>query len=439
MTLSPYYTHGDGRESAFTVTPPKIKFGPGSLREVGHDAKALGMSRVALYTDKTVAQLECVSTVKQALSDANIDVAVFDEVEVEPTDKSFKAGIEFAKSGNFDGFFSVGGGSSMDTAKAADLYTTHPPHEFLDYVNAPIGNAKPVPGPLKPHIACPTTFGTASECTAVAIFDLLEMEVKTGISNAHLRPSLGVLDPDTLASLPGPVIAANGFDVFTHACESYTAVPYTSRDKPADPTARPVYQGANPYSDLSTLEAIRLIGANLVEAVKQPGATEFREKLMFAGMLAGIGFGNSGVHIPHAMAYAVAGLVRDYYPQGWKSNHPMVPHGTSVIVNAPAAFRFTGPACPERHFTAAEAMGADTAGADIADGGNLLADRIVDMMRETDLPNGISGVGYSEEDIPNLVKGTLPQQRLLVMSPAQVGEAELTQLFKDAMRYWWSP
>ena len=122
------------------------------------------------------------------------------------------------------------------------------------------------------------------------------------------------------------------------AVSPYTAVPYTSRDKPADPTARPVYQGANPYSDLSTLEAIRLIGANLVEAVKQPGATEFREKLMFAGMLAGIGFGNSGVHIPHAMAYAVAGLVRDYYPQGWKSNHPMVPHGTSVIVNAPAAF-----------------------------------------------------------------------------------------------------
>jgi len=436
MTLSPYYTHGEGRESAFTVTPPKIKFGPGSLREVGHDAKAHGMSRVALYTDKKVAGLEPVATVKAALSAAGVDVVIFDEVEVEPTDKSFKAGIQFAKEGNFDGFFSVGGGSSMDTAKAADLYTSHPPENFLDYVNAPIGNAVPVPGPLKPHIACPTTFGTASECTAVAIFDLLDMEVKTGISNAYLRPSIGVLDPDTLATIPREVLAANGFDVFTHACESYTAIPYTSRAKPNDPTGRPVYQGANPYSDLATMEAIRLIGANLVEAVKQPGASEFREKLMFSGMLAGIGFGNSGVHIPHAMAYAVAGLVRDYYPQGWKSNHPMVPHGTSVIVNAPAAFRFTGPACPERHFTAAEAMGADISGADVADGGDLLADRIIAMMKETGLPNGIGGVGYSEEDIPNLVKGTLPQQRLLVMSPKSVAEPELTQLFKDAMRYW---
>jgi alcohol dehydrogenase class IV len=436
MTLSPYYTHGEGRESAFTVTPPKIKFGPGSLREVGHDAKAHGMSRAALYTDKKVAGLEPVATVKAALSHAGVDVVIFDEVEVEPTDKSFKAGIQFAKEGNFDGFFSVGGGSSMDTAKAADLYTSHPPENFLDYVNAPVGNAVPVPGPLKPHIACPTTFGTASECTAVAIFDLLEMEVKTGISNAYLRPSLGVLDPNTLATIPGEVLAANGFDVFTHACESYTAIPYTSRPKPDQPTGRPVYQGANPYSDLATMEAIRLIGANLVDAVKQPGASEFREKLMFSGMLAGIGFGNSGVHIPHAMAYAVAGLVRDYYPQGWKSNHPMVPHGTSVIVNAPAAFRFTGPACPERHFTAAEAIGADVSGADVADGGDLLADRIIAMMKETGLPNGIGGVGYSEEDIPNLVKGTLPQQRLLVMSPKSVAEPELTQLFKDAMRYW---
>ncbi len=436
MTLSPYYSHAEGRESAFTVNPPRIKFGPGSLREVGHDAKALGMSRVALYTDKTVARLDSVATVKAALTAAGIDVAVFDEVEVEPTDKSFKACIEFARAGAFDGFFSVGGGSSMDTAKAANLYTTYPPADFLDYVNAPIGKALPVPGPLKPHIACPTTFGTASECTAVAIFDLLEMAVKTGISNAHLRPALGVLDPDTLATLPGEVIAANGFDVFTHACESYTAIPYTSRARPDAPSARPVYQGANPYSDLSTLEAIRLIGGNLVEAVKQPGASQFREKLMFAGMLAGIGFGNSGVHIPHAMAYAVAGLVRDYYPRGWESNHPMVPHGTSVIVNAPAAFRFTGPACPERHLTAAEAMGADIRGAEAAEGGDLLADRIIEMMKETGLPNGIGGVGYGEEDIPSLVKGTLPQQRLLVMSPTPVGEAELTQLFKDAMRYW---
>tara|TARA_B100000676_G_scaffold85029_1_gene85066 strand:- start:5506 stop:6816 length:1311 start_codon:yes stop_codon:yes gene_type:complete len=436
MTLSPYYVHAEGCEAAFTVTPPKIKFGPGALREVGHDARALCITRAALFTDANVAGLESVATVTSALKDAGIDVAIYDAVEVEPTDKSFKAAIEFAKKGNFDGFISVGGGSSMDTAKAAALYTSHPPDDFLDYVNAPIGKAVQVPGPLKPHIACPTTFGTASECTAVAIFDLLEMEVKTGISSPYLRPNLGVLDPDTLGTLPSEVIAANGFDVFTHACESYTAVPYTSREKPDDPTARPVYQGANPYSDLSTLEAIRLIGDNLVDAVKHPGASEFREKLMFSGLLAGIGFGNSGVHIPHAMAYAVAGLVRDYYPQGWKSNQPMVPHGTSVIVNAPAAFRFTGPACPERHFAAAEAMRADVSGADTADAGDLLADRIIAMMKETGLPNGIGGVGYGSEDIPNLVKGTLPQQRLLVMSPKPVGEAELTQLFKDALCYW---
>jgi hydroxyacid-oxoacid transhydrogenase len=436
MTLSPYNSHDEGRESAFTVTPPKIKFGPGSLHEVGYDAKAHVMSRVVLYTDKKVAGLEPVAIAKAALSAVDVDVVTFDEVEAEPTDKSFKAGIQFAKEGNFDGFFSVGGGSSMDTAKAADLFTSHPPENILDCVNAPIGNAVPVPGPLKPHIACPTTFGTARECTAVAIFDLLELGIKTGISNAYLRPNLGVLDPDTLATIPGEVLATNGFDVFTHACESYTAIPYTSRAKPDDPDGRPVYQGANPCSDLLAMEEIRLIGANPVDAVKQPGAPEFRETLMFSGMLAGIGFGNSGEHIPHAMAYAVIGLVRNYYPQGWKSNHSMVPHGTSVIVNAPAAFCFTSPACPERHYTVAEPLGADVSGADVADGGNLLADRIIAMMKETGLLNGISGLGNSEDDIPNLVRGTLPQQRLLVMSPKSVAESELTQLFKNALPYW---
>ena len=172
-----------------------------------------------MFTDANVAGLESVATVTSALKDAGIDVAIYDAVEVEPTDKSFKAAIEFAKKGNFDGFISVGGGSSMDTAKAAALYTSHPPDDFLDYVNAPIGKAVPVPGPLKPHIACPTTFGTASECTAVAIFDLLEMEVKTGISSPYLRPSSASSIRIPWPLCQGEVIAANGFDVFTHACD----------------------------------------------------------------------------------------------------------------------------------------------------------------------------------------------------------------------------
>jgi len=435
MALSSYFSPTPGGDTAFTVDPPKIKFGIGVLAELGADARALGMKRVGLLCDPRVAGLPPLDIARKSLADAGIEAVVYDAVEVEPTDRSFKAATAFAVDGNFDGFVSLGGGSTIDTAKAANLYSTYP-DDFLAYVNAPVGQARPIPGPLKPHIACPTTFGTASECTSIAIFDLVEEELKTGIAHRNLRPTLGILDPSNMTTLPANVIAANGFDVFTHAIESLTARPYTQRDAPTNPTERPVYQGANPYSDIACMEAIRLIGRNLVAGVKAPDNVDICEPLMFAGMLAGIGFGNAGCHLPHAMSYAVAGLVRDYKAEGWPSNHAMVPHGISVIVNAPAVFRFTGPACPERHLQAAEAMGADITGAPLEEAGDILADRIIDMMKETGIPNGVGGVGYSQEDLPKLVEKAHAQQRLLVNSPKPVDEAALDSLFRDAMRYW---
>lgn len=434
MALNPYFMPSDGGDTAFTVEAPKIKFGHGSLEEVGADAKALGMTTVALFADPKTADLPGLGVLKGSLEAAGIAVTLYTDLEVEPTDRSFKAAADFAVAGKFDGYVSFGGGSTMDTAKAANLYASHP-DDFLAYVNAPIGAAKPVPGPLAPHIACPTTFGTASECTGIAIFDLLEMEAKTGIASPRLRPALGVLDPSVLESLPAPVIAANGFDVFSHAFESLTARPYTQRPKADDPQKRPLSQGANPYSDLACQEAIRLVGDHLVRAVNDPRPEDY-EALMFAGMLAGIGFGNAGCHLPHAMSYAVAGLVEDYVPEGWATNEPMVPHGISVIVNAPAVFRYTGPACPERHLMGAKAMGANVDGLDPEKAGDALADRIIEMMRATGMPNGLSGVGYAEKDLDRLVSKAAPQRRLLDNAPRGVHEAELTELFAGAMRYW---
>jgi hydroxyacid-oxoacid transhydrogenase len=435
MALDSYFEPTPGGDTAFTVSPPRIKFGRGALSELGFDAKALGMSRVALFTDAQVAKLAPVAIARETLAKAGIDAVVFDEVEVEPTDRSFKAATRFAAEGHFDGFVSVGGGSAMDTCKAANLYATHPVDDFLAYVNAPIGAALAAPGPIKPHIACPTTFGTASECTAMAIFDLLEMEAKTGIANPVLKPDLGIIDPSTLETLPSEIVAANAFDVFSHAIESYTALPYTQRAPAPDPTKRPVSQGANPMSDLNCLEAIRLIGANLVQAVKAPTADTY-EALAFSGMLAGIGFGNAGCHMPHAMSYAVAGLVRDYEPKGWKSNHPMVPHGISVIVNAPAVFRKTAAACPDRHLMAASAMGADVSGASLEDAGEILAARVAELMRETGMPNGNGGVGYSEDDLDALTDRTHAQQRLVKMAPMPVDKVMIKEMFRDSLSYW---
>ena len=434
MSFSSYFTNKKGCDRIFSVEAPKIKFGRGSLKEIGDDARALGMTRVAVFTDPKVAQLEAVSIVAESLKSKGLDSVVYDQVAVEPTDISFKQGSKFASEGKFDGFVSIGGGSVMDTCKASNLYSCYPA-DFLDYVNAPIGKAVPVPGKLKPHIACPTTFGTASECTGIAIFDLLEMEAKTGIVSPMIRADLGVLDPGVLSSLPPLVRAANGFDVFSHACESITARPYTHRPAPESSQKRPLSQGANPYSDITCLEAINLIGRNIVQAVNDPSEENY-DALMFAGMLAGIGFGNAGCHLPHGMSYAVAGLVKDYQPQGWPADHPMVPHGISVIVNSPAVFRKTGPACPERHWEAADAMGADITDRNMEDGGEILADQIISMMRDTGIPNGLSGVGYSMSDLDALTDRSFAQKRLIDNGPLPVARNELKELFHDAMSYW---
>ena len=422
-------------DTAFSVDVSAITYGPGVLAEVGDHARARGITRAALFTDRGVAALEHVSIVRDSLIAAGIDVVLYDESRIEPTDQSFRAAARFAGEGGFDGYVSVGGGSVIDTAKAANLYATHPA-EFLTYVNAPIGGGVAVPGPLKPHIACPTTCGTGSECTGIAVFDLLAMAAKTGIVSRHLRPSQAVVDPTVTATLPAAVVAASGFDVLSHALESYTARPYTRRPAAAPPSLRPQSQGANPWSDIGCLESLRLVGENLERAVTDAGDHEARGHMMFAATLAGIAFGNAGCHLPHGMSYSVSGLVRDFQPEGYPDGAPMVPHGMSVIVNAPSVFRFTATACPERHLRAAECLGGDIAGAGLDDAGERVAARIIELMKATGIPNGVSGVGYGEADIPALTDGAYPQRRLLDNAPLEVSREALADLYRNALSYW---
>ncbi len=429
------YTATPGKESIFTIEVPTIKYGEGALGELGQDAKRLGMSRVALFTDPTLATLPAIEIAKKSLETAGLDVAIYQQTEVEPTDTSFMNAAAFVKDGGFDGLVSVGGGSVIDTAKAANLFATHPA-DFLTYVNAPVGAAQPVPGPLMPHIACPTTSGTGSECTGITICDIQSLKIKSGIAHSYLRPSLALIDPVVTHTMPANVVASTGFDVLTHAIESYTARPFTLRDAPDSPAKRPMSQGANPYSDHGSLLAIELGGKYLVRAVQDAEDHEARHALMFAATMAGVAFGNSGVHIPHAMSYAVAGLKHSYFAKDYPDTKPQVPHGISVTVNAPAAFRFTGPANPQRHWEAAHALGAEVEETDIAKGGDLLADRLIEMMKATDFPNGVGDVGYDMGDVSALAEGASAQQRLLTNAPRPVSRNDLESIFKDAMKYW---
>lgn len=435
MSCCHYYGLAAGGDDAFSVDVSAITFGAGCLAEVGDQARALGLNRVALMTDPRLVATEHVATVRQALKATGVDVAVYDQVKVEPTDRSFLDAARFAADGMFDGYVSVGGGSTIDTCKAANLYASWPA-DFLAYVNAPIGEGRPVPGPLKPHIACPTTSGTGSECTGIAIFDLLAMKVKTGIVSRRLRPTLALVDPMTTPTLPKNVVAASAFDVLSHALESYTALPYTRRGRPKRASLRPMSQGANPWSDIGCRRALELIGEYMVRGVADADDSEARGQLMWAATLAGIAFGNAGCHVPHAMSYSVSGLVRDFRPDGYSKDEPIVPHGMSVIVNAPSVFRLTATACADRHLEAAGWLGANIRGAGEDDAGEILARQIVAMMKETGMPNGVAGVGYGDSDVPALTEGAFAQQRLLKNAPIEIGKEALTNLYAGAMRYW---
>ena len=422
-------------ETAFNMSSSNIRYGLDATREIGMDLTDMGVNHVMVLTDSNLAKLPPVLTVLETLDDQKLEYTLFDRVRIEPTDESFLEAIAFAESQTFDAFIAVGGGSTIDTAKAVNLYSTYPA-DLLDYVNSPIGKAKPIPGPLKPLIAIPTTSGTGSETTGVSIFDLVKMHAKTGIANIRLKPTLGLLDPNNTRTLPPLVSASTGLDVIVHAIESYTAIPFNKRPKPDRPLLRPAYQGSNPISDVWALQALRIANEFLIRAVEDPTDDEARGMMLLAASYGGIGFGNAGLHLAHGMSYPVSGMVRSYKPKSYKVDHPLVPHGMAVVLNAPAVFRFTAPGCPDRHLRAAEVLGANIASTSTEDAGKILADRIIEFMQKLNIPNGLSAIGYTSDDIPALVQGTLPQHRVTKLSPIPADEKDLTKIFEDAMIYW---
>lgn len=421
------------RDYAFEFTASPVRFGHGVTREVGAELAGRGARCALVIADPNLTQLPPVRTALESLETNRLRFVLYDRISIEPTDRSWREAIAFARGRDFDSVVAVGGGSTIDTAKAVNLFTTYPQADFYDYVNVPIGKGLAVPGQLRPMLAVPTTAGTGSETTGVCIFDDTSRRVKTGISSRWLKPTLAFLDPENTRTMPREVAAACGLDVLSHAVESYTALPFTERPLPERPDLRAAYQGANPISDVWALQALRMLSLYFIRAVEDPSDDEARGQMLLAASYAGIGFGTAGVHLPHAMSYPVAGNVRDYRAPGYGGDHPLVPHGVSVILNAPAVFRFTAAANPQRHLDAAAALGADVSHAHHADAGRILADRIRWFMQRLDVPGGLRAIGYTAADIPTLVQGTQLQQRLTKLSPRPASADDLAGLFEAAL------
>jgi hydroxyacid-oxoacid transhydrogenase len=420
-------------ETIFTWGAPPLKFGAGALDEIGFELSQYGVQRVLIITDPTINATGIPQRIVDLLQAHGISSEVFDGVHVEPTDDSMDKAAGYAREqGPWDAFVAVGGGSALDTAKAVNLITTDG-GELLDYINQPIGKARAPKGPLKPLFAVPTTAGTGSESTAMCVLDVLSMKVKTGISHWRLRPTLAIVDPLLTMTLPPEVTAAAGMDIVCHAVESYTARWYATYDR-KQPEDRVTYCGANPVSDIWAEQAMQLIAGSFRTAVHDGDNLEARTRMMMAATFAGMGFGNAGVHIPHANAYPIAGLVKEFRPSGYPQDEPIVPHGMAVSLTAPEAFRFSFESAPERHLRAAALLGPRAERQTSAT--EQLPSVLIDLMRDIGIPNGIGAVGYSESDIPDLVPGTMKQQRLLSTCPRTPTEDDIATIFANSIANW---
>ncbi|RLV56446.1 iron-containing alcohol dehydrogenase [Aeromicrobium phragmitis] len=425
--------HPDQPETVFTYGAPRLKFGAGARHEIAADLGDWDVDRVLVVTDPGVAATGAPAALAEEIRASGREVVVFDRTRVEPTDASLIEAVEFARAAApFDAVIAFGGGSSIDTAKAVDLMLTNE-GELMDYVNAPVGGGRAPRRPLLPLIAVPTTTGTGSESTTICVLDVVSQHVKTGISHARLRPVYAVVDPELTVSQPAGVTAASGLDILCHALESYTARPYTSYEhKRAD--ERVPYCGANPIADLWAEKALSLMAGAFRTAVRQGDDVQAREQMAMAATFAGLGFGNAGVHIPHANAYPIAGQVPEgFRPQGYDADHAMVPHGMAVSLTAPAAFAFTFDADPDRHVRAARLLDPD-ARADRPQ--DLLPQVLRSIMRDVGIPNGLAAVGFDESHHDALVEGALKQQRLLATAPKAVGEDDIAAILDASVELW---
>jgi len=418
------------KETIFGLESTQLKFGRNSLNELGWELSKYNSKKILLVVDPVLQDFDITQKILDQIKSSGVEVIIFDNILVEPTLKSLEVASQFALENSFDLIVAAGGGSTIDTAKVTNLIKVCG-GAVMDYVNVPIGKGKKPNSQLLPLIAIPTTSGSGSEATTVAVLDIPELKLKTGISHRFLRPTLALVDPELSKTTPSGVTASAGLDVICHAIESFISKPYHQREKPNSPDERPPYQGSNPVSDIWSMKAIDFGGKYLSRAVLNGDDIEARGNMMLSATLAGIGFGTAGVHIPHACAYPIAGLKYSYQASGYKKC--FVPHGLSVIVTAPAVFRFTYDVDPEKHIKAAELLKGSVIDNPSPES---LSYELIKLMKQVGAPSGIKELGYEKQDIPEIIKGAMKQQRLLSIAPKEVSENDLNKILIQSMENW---
>jgi alcohol dehydrogenase class IV len=377
-------------------TTKSIVSGPGSSLQIADLVRPILGDRILLVTDKGLRRLGLLSNIQAKLSAGGFSVAVFDEVAADPPEDNVFAGVHVARTHRATGVLAVGGGSPMDVAKVIALLACS--EESLDKAYG-VGNAK---GPRLPLVVVPTTAGTGSEVTPIAIITTGATE-KKGIVSPLLLPDMAILDADLTLGLPKAVTAATGIDAMVHAIEAHSSAA----------------QNNNPISRGLARQALKLLGANIREVCENGANREARANMLLGSMLAGQAFANSPVAAVHALAYPIGG-------------HFHVPHGLSNALVLPHVMRFNLPDAAASYAEIAVDVFPRLADTDEAQRAQAFVFEIEALARALEVPERLRDVGIPEDALPLLASEAMKQTRLLINNPRPLDERDALEIYQAA-------
>lgn len=342
-------------------------FGPGARKELPEVVKRLGKSKALIVTDAGLVKFGVAKMVTDVLDGASIPYEIFSDVKPNPTVTNVKDGIEAYKKSGADFIIAVGGGSSIDTAKAVGIVINNP--DFSDIVS--LEGCAPTTHKSVPIVALPTTAGTAAETTINYVIIDEENHKKMVCVDPNDIPAVAIVDAELMYSLPASLTAATGMDALTHAIEGY------------------ITKGAWSLSDMFEIEAIRMISRNLPTAVAEPSNAEARDAMAVAQYVAGMAFSNVGLGLVHGMAHPLGSLFD-------------VPHGVANALLLPTIMEWNMPACLDKYPAIAEAMGVDIAGMTREEAAQAACDAVKALSIKVGIPQHLSEIGIKESDIQAL-------------------------------------
>ncbi len=376
-------------------TARKIVFGMGSVRQVGEEARRIGSKKAAIITDKGVIKAGIIDKVTESLERERVEYLIWDGVEAEPSLEVGEEAISFVRGEGCDSVIGVGGGSTLDTAKAAAASITNQ-GTLKDWVKT-VFQRKPAP-----FILMPTTAGTGSEVSNVAIF--ATPKVKYALYSPLMYPDVALVDPELTRTLPPPLTARTGIDALCHAIEAYISLE------------------ANPITDALALEAIRLIMKSLRSAYVNGENMEARRDMSYAALIAGLAFGNAGTVLGHACGYAYV------YPA--TSIH--LPHGYAIGVTMPYVLEYNAISNLQKHLTITQLLGEPITGLSLRDAAHRCALAFKKLLVDLDMPASLREVGIEEGMIPSIAKNVFRSPKHVARNPRKVTEEDMVKLFRKA-------